>query len=247
MTDLNDPRPTIAERAHARAHNLAAILGHRPAPTAPEIRDAEVLAAIETKLAAARITGCGHDITAPTCDFCTPSDITLRTELAATLVELQLAVAHDRQPYPTAEAYTAACAAIGRHSDRADRAEEDARRLGAQYTEAMSGAGHLADKLTRVRAMIATVREEYTRFGKEAERTVALSVTDDVLEVLDAQVVHPGTEQPVSGPQQVDQPAAHGGQVVHAVPIDWSGAGGIFASLIRKYPNAYPENTTKEN
>lgn len=246
MTNHDDRQPTIAERAHARAHNLAAILGHRPAPAAPEIRDAEVLAAIETKLNAARITGCGHDITEQ-CPDCQPREHTLRTELAATLAELQLAVAHDRQPYPTPAAYTAACAAIGRHSDRADRAEEDARRLGAQYTEAMSGAGHLADKLTRVRAMIATVREEYTRFGKEAERTVALSVTDDVLEVLDAQVVHPGTEQPVSGPQQVDQPAAHGGQVVHAVPIDWSGAGGIFASLIRKYPNAYPENTTKEN
>ena len=42
----------------------------------------------------------------------------LLTHDAALREELQLAIAHDRQPYPTAEAYAAVCAALLSHKKR---------------------------------------------------------------------------------------------------------------------------------
>jgi len=57
-----------------------------------------------------------------------------RRELAAAVMdrvvepilrERDLAIAHDRQPYPTAEAYERACAALEKHRARADTAESD--------------------------------------------------------------------------------------------------------------------------
>lgn len=42
--------------------------------------------------------------------------------ICALLDELHLAVAHDRQPYPTADAYERACAALEKHRARADAA-----------------------------------------------------------------------------------------------------------------------------
>ena len=44
----------------------------------------------------------------------------LRAELARAERERDLAVAHDRQPYPTADAYDRACAAHHKHRQRAD-------------------------------------------------------------------------------------------------------------------------------
>lgn len=50
-------------------------------------------------------------------------------ELRAAISELRraalLAFAHDRQPYPTADAYDRACAALVKHRERADRAEAE--------------------------------------------------------------------------------------------------------------------------
>lgn len=44
-------------------------------------------------------------------------------EIAEARRERDLAIAHDSQPYPTADAYEAACAALQQHRERADRAE----------------------------------------------------------------------------------------------------------------------------
>ncbi len=43
--------------------------------------------------------------------------------ISALLDELHLAVAHDRQPYPTAAAYEATCAALEKHRERANEVE----------------------------------------------------------------------------------------------------------------------------
>lgn len=48
----------------------------------------------------------------------------LRAELATASEERDLAIGHDRQPYPTAWAYDQACAALNQHRERADRAEQ---------------------------------------------------------------------------------------------------------------------------
>ncbi|WP_433893050.1 hypothetical protein [Streptomyces sp. CA-111067] len=51
-------------------------------------------------------------------------------------------------------------------------------------------------------------------------------------------VAHPSTEQPVSGPQQVDESTPDGGPVVQAtttVPLDWTGAGRTFTDTIRTH------------
>jgi len=49
----------------------------------------------------------------------------LRLELGAVREERDLAVAHDRQPYPTADAYETACRALEKHRERADKAEAE--------------------------------------------------------------------------------------------------------------------------
>jgi Domain of unknown function (DUF397) len=50
--------------------------------------------------------------------------------------ERDLAAAHDRQPYPTAEAYERACAALEKHRQRADEAEAEVHRLRQRLDEA---------------------------------------------------------------------------------------------------------------
>lgn len=54
-----------------------------------------------------------------------------RTQLAAVTKERDLAVAHDRQPYPTADAYEGACAALLAERDRRRAAEKRAGELEA--------------------------------------------------------------------------------------------------------------------
>jgi hypothetical protein len=65
---------------------------------------------------------------------------TLYEQLAAADREMEqlrrdrdLAIAHDRQPYPTAWAYEQACKALHKHRDRADRAEAATARVRALH------------------------------------------------------------------------------------------------------------------
>lgn len=53
----------------------------------------------------------------------------IEPELAKLREERDLAVAHDRQPYPTAWAYTQACRALEYHRQRADKAEAELARI----------------------------------------------------------------------------------------------------------------------
>jgi hypothetical protein len=50
--------------------------------------------------------------------------------------ERDLAVAHDRQPYPTAWAYEQACKALDKHRARAEQAEAAVQRVRDWFTEA---------------------------------------------------------------------------------------------------------------
>lgn len=57
----------------------------------------------------------------------------VQAETAAAIAKIteerDLAIAHDTQPYPTADAYNAACAALHKHRERADKAEAEIRDL----------------------------------------------------------------------------------------------------------------------
>lgn len=53
----------------------------------------------------------------------------LREQLARAIHERDLAVAHDRQPYPTAEAYEKVCAALNEHKERLAQVEKERTRL----------------------------------------------------------------------------------------------------------------------
>jgi len=54
-------------------------------------------------------------------------------ELVKLREERDLAIAHDRQPYPTAWAYTQACKALEYHRQRADKAEAELARIGGGH------------------------------------------------------------------------------------------------------------------
>lgn len=209
-------------------------------PDEQQLRDA--LAAIEAKLAGARRMSCGHDATS-SCEQCDATERAWRTELAAAYWELQLAVAHDRQPYPTAEAYTAVCAALGRHRERADRAEA---------------------AIDRVRAIKkAPGRSAANRYAN-AQDDAWDQALDEVRAALDARadesgpaaldVVQAAPEQPVSDPQPVDESADDSCQVVHVDggPVLVRGQGemdetaaAFFAEIVqagkRKYAAEHPD------
>jgi hypothetical protein len=59
----------------------------------------------------------------------------LEAEVKRLTRERDLAVAHDQQPYPTADAYEAACRALEKHRQRADVAEAEVKRLRALVGE----------------------------------------------------------------------------------------------------------------
>jgi hypothetical protein len=65
-------------------------------------------------------------------------------ELDRLRAERDQAIAHDRQPYPTAWAYEQACAALEKHRERADTAEAEITRLraGADPTPVPEAANH---------------------------------------------------------------------------------------------------------
>lgn len=54
------------------------------------------------------------------------------------------AIAHDRQPYPTAWAYERACAALEKHRKRADEAEAELEKYRAEERRQLEWARHLA-------------------------------------------------------------------------------------------------------
>ncbi|WP_435601290.1 hypothetical protein [Streptomyces sp. C10-9-1] len=100
--------------------------------------------------------------------------------------ERDLAVAHDRQPYPTADAYEKACTALEAHRARADRAEEElagARASIEHMTKAMSwicghdrqGLDHLAEAQREARGREAAVRQAraWARIARAVEAELA--------------------------------------------------------------------------
>jgi hypothetical protein len=88
-----------------------------------------------------------------------------------------LAIAHDRQPYPTADAYEVACAALEKHRARADKAEAEL----ARYTAAPLPAGDPA--VTNATAVVAEPHDYPAGFadGRRAERAkVAEEIADRI-------------------------------------------------------------------
>lgn len=74
----------------------------------------------------------------------------LKRELAEAIEQRDLAIAHDRQPYPTAWAYDQAVKALESHRQRADVAEAEVERLGKVIAEYQRQMGYLADDVERV-------------------------------------------------------------------------------------------------
>lgn len=69
-----------------------------------------------------RIAQLGEMSSGPLCSPSCDDDRALRAELVDVYTQLQLAIGHDRQPYPTAWAYEQSCAAREAHRARADAA-----------------------------------------------------------------------------------------------------------------------------
>ncbi len=65
----------------------------------------------------------------------------LRERVAALKVERDLAIAHDRQPYPTATAYEKVCEARAKWQVRAETAEAQLASLFSTLAEALEGGG----------------------------------------------------------------------------------------------------------
>lgn len=74
---------------------------------------------------------CGKQLLGPT-DGCVDGHVNTHAEALEVVPaariqwleeERNFAIAHDRQPYPTADAYEKACAALEKHRDRAEKAE----------------------------------------------------------------------------------------------------------------------------
>lgn len=203
-------------------------------------RDADTIAAIEERLAVARRMSCGHDATSR-CPDCDDSERALRTELAGAYGELQLAVAHDRQPYPTAAAYTTVCAALALSrqaaADRADLLEEardaleQAGQNGAHGDDwpaiapairalaQQAGTAEAVTEVWRANAELAAGQRDQAR-ATIARVETALDGLGPLAErhiqtALAAPVVQAEEEQPVSDPTQVDESDADSCQVVH--------------------------------
>lgn len=220
-------RPISSTGFGLTPHDLAetALNVVRPHLATPAAQDADTIAAIQAKQTAARRMSCGHDATS-SCPECDEAERAWRTELAAAYWDLQLAVAHDRQAYPTAAAYTATCAALSRHRERADRAEQALATERAARTSldqalqrvradcdvvrraADERAGEYADQLARVAERCQQIRDRVGLSGMiNASQVLGLlspTWPDGNYESSPhgsgANVVQAATEQPVSDP-----------------------------------------------
>jgi uncharacterized coiled-coil DUF342 family protein len=142
-----------------------------------------VTAAVEDPLIReylAQIKGAGAE------DYGTVQDLVAAQAIAAQYeamrVERDLAVAHDRQPYPTADAYEAACAALHKHRARADAAEAGRDRLAGQLRNAMEEAAAAMEQRDRLAEQARRVRECLLQGGQNAatvRREAIALVLDD--------------------------------------------------------------------
>jgi hypothetical protein len=80
------------------------------------------LAPVDSPDFAALLVELGVDMTNPT-EVLAEKVVQQRERIVELEEERDLAIAHDRQPYPTAWAYEQACEALERHRERADKAE----------------------------------------------------------------------------------------------------------------------------
>jgi hypothetical protein len=110
----------------------------------------------------------------------------LRTHLPRLLAALEearkerdLAIAHDRQPYPTAWAYGQACEALERHRERADKAEAALETARQHLREERSCAGRLQDQL---RAACTEGADARARVAELEAETVSRAGFDAFLE-----------------------------------------------------------------
>lgn len=122
-----------------------------------------------------------------------------RAQLAEARRERDLAIAHDTQPYPTADAYERACAALHKHRERADAAEAQLDQAEARGWAAAVEA--LRDDQRYERWW--TARGDYPPGGRYWE-TAPRNHLADYLEavgplppVSDQTREHPGTGQPM--------------------------------------------------
>jgi septal ring factor EnvC (AmiA/AmiB activator) len=84
----------------------------------------------------------------------------LVAELAETRRERDLAVAHDRQPYPTQDAYDAACRALEKHRQRANAAEAERDDYRDRLKATDAAWAKLATERDALRAQVASLLDE---------------------------------------------------------------------------------------
>ena len=83
----------------------------------------------------------------------------LRAVLAEAVRERDLAIAHDRQPYPTAWAYEQACRALEEHRQRADKAEAERDTAVATVEKALADAKTIAAERDEARDRLREVAD----------------------------------------------------------------------------------------
>jgi hypothetical protein len=111
----------------------------RPAVTEAGPTDEDFLVAVETALEAHLLPAPGIAVLDETRSAVMRNLLPLVAQLRR---ERDLAIAHDRQPYPTTWAYQQACAALEKHRQRADDAEARRDQLAATLREVLTEFRH---------------------------------------------------------------------------------------------------------
>lgn len=124
-------------------------------------------------------------------------------DIARLTEERDLAIAHDRQPYPTADAYERACAALRKHRERADTAERERDEALASSARQLHEASNIASQLIAAEVE----RDEARGELGDAQRYIAELEADDEPRPRPITIVDAGRYRLVQGGHRDDEDA----------------------------------------
>lgn len=101
----------------------------------------------------------------------------LACEVERLTLERDLAIAHDRQPYPTAWAYEQACKTIHQHQIRAEAAEQENERLTVAINVFATSEHNYRTEVERLRAEVAGLKVEMQAQSDRAQRYYGDNIT----------------------------------------------------------------------